>query len=198
MKEFAHSAGEYKRGWKNNETKRRDFLIRLIAILAARAEFSVGACVLKRVYDEVDGIYRLHEELFPYPLAGITCVDQVLQWKKRRHADDPVEYIFASGDEDHGQLMKAVKQLINQDVIFRSPLKAAPLQAADFTAYEQFRANKSADVELDRVFQKFRTSFERLFRAVPSWHGSYDDVTNLRVVCRQMNIQKRERDERFS
>lgn len=192
MVEFAHSTKQFKYGWKGNEPKRKELLDRLINIIADRAEFGVGAGVLAGVYREVDSIYQLHERFNPYPLCGVTCVDQAVQFGDRQYNGSPIEFVFECGDEDHGQLIAEVKRFTGGQLpIFRCKKKIAPLQAADFTAYEQFKGTKSASVELDKLFLRWRTSFQRLFNEVPSWHGTFDDVTNLRILCRRHDIEKR-------
>ena len=193
MREFAHSVDEYA-GWKGDESRRRDFLTTLIRTIGKHARFSAGTCVLKSVYDKVDEIYPLHELLNPYPLADVTVVDQSIVWARNHYRTEQANFeaIFEGGDEDRGQLIVAVKKLINKEPIFRSREQATPLQAADFTAYEQFKANRSADIELDKVFFRWRTSFRELFAAVPSYHGTYDDEALLRTMCaHHMGLKKR-------
>jgi hypothetical protein len=191
MVEFAHSVGQFKKGWKGNEPKRQAFLNRLIGILAFRAKFSVGAGVLMSAYREVDQVYELHERFNPFPLCGITCVDQAVQYRDRAAQYSPIEFIFERGDEDRGQLIAGMKRFVQQEPIFRCKKKTPALQAADFTAYEQHLATRATSVELGKLFLRWRTSFQRLFHAVPSWHGTFDDVTNLRLLCRRHEIPKR-------
>lgn len=191
MSEFAHSTGQFK-SWKRKELKRKHFLGQLIKIIASHARFSVSATILKSVYDGVDAIYQLHEKLQPFPLCGITCVDSALVWQEARHLEDhSMEFVFEAGDEDRGQLIHAVKELTGQEPIFRTKTQATPLQAADFSAYEQFRANKTTEVEIDKLFTRFRVPSLRLLETVPSKAGIFNNETDLRVVCRQMNIPKR-------
>lgn len=184
MREFAHSVGEFA-SWKGDELRRRNFLTTLIRIIGKHAKFSVGTCVLKSVYDKVDKIYPLHEVLNPFPLAGVTVVDQSIVWASNTYRAQQAKFeaIFETGDEDRGQLIVAVKKLINKEPIFRSREQATPLQAADFTAYEQFKAHRVTDIELDKLFIRWRTSFQELFAAVPSFHGIYDNEALLRTMC---------------
>lgn len=189
MREFAHSVGQFD-GWKNDENKRRLLLTRLITVIIARTKYWVASCIRLEDFKKVDADYELHETFYPYPLCSRLCIDMAIRWCEAHHLEDvPIEYVFEHGDEHAGQLLKVVQEKTGQLPIFRTRLQALPLQAADFAAYEVFKAYRRFAIELDLLFEKFRESFE-LLRAIPNKWGQMEEH-NLRVICRISKIAQR-------
>jgi hypothetical protein len=187
MREFAHSVEHFK-DWKGDESRRRRFLNGLCRIVVTHARFSVGAGVLLETYREVDRDWELHEKFRPCTLCAVTCMDEAVQWRRNQHRDaEPMEFVFESGDEHQGQLLKEGEAFAHTPPIFRTKRQAIPLQAADFIAYEQFKATTS--LELNQIFVRFRSSFQRLLK-VPYRHGTFEDF-GLRVFCRMHDIPQR-------
>jgi hypothetical protein len=110
MREFAHSRGEFA-GWKEDEAKRRRFLGRLIATIQIRMWHSFASAVMMDDYRKVDTKYRLSEFSRPYSLAACTCLAKLNQWcKKWIKPEDEIAIVFEDGDEDKGDLIRAVKE----------------------------------------------------------------------------------------
>jgi hypothetical protein len=188
MAEFAQSRMEF-RGWDKDETRRRQLLNELVAIIVRYAKFWIGACVYRKDYFNVDNDYELHERYYPYPLCGGTCVSIAEGWREAHHLTDlSMEYIFEGGDEHRGQLMKLVEEKTGNLPIFRQRLKAVPLQAADFAVYELAKMYRSL-IAPDDIWQRFRSSFG-LLKAIPNQWGNYDEQ-GLRVICRMNDIPRR-------
>lgn len=109
MREFAHSVGQFD-GWKNDESKRREFLVSVKDVIERHVQYWVGAVLIKADYLRVDSDYQFHEHLSPFPLCSFTCVEAVERWRKAHNLlDSSIEYIFERGDQHRGQLMDAVK-----------------------------------------------------------------------------------------
>lgn len=189
MREFAHSVDQFKE-WKGDEPRRIKFLSRLCDIILGWAQFGVGAGVALETYRKVDGNYQLHEQFHPYTICSVTCMDEAVQWRRSQHREaEPMEFVFECGDEHAGQLLKEGEKFAHTPPIFRKKPQATPLQAADFIAYEQFKASTALDQETKELFLRFRTPFQRLLR-VPFHHGHFDEK-GLRVFCRMHDIPRR-------
>lgn len=189
MNEFAHSIKQFA-GWKNDESKRREFLIRANNVIESHARYWVGACVIKADYLKVDSDYQLHEHFSLFPLCGFTCVEAVERWRNAHHLiDSSMEYIFERGDQHRGQLMDAVESLTGTVPIFRDKVKFSPLQAADFAAFEMYSAYKQYRVDTHKLFEKIRASFG-LLSNIPHHWGDFNEQ-RLRVFCRFHEIPRR-------
>jgi hypothetical protein len=110
----------------------------LIRVITHHVRYWVGAGVLQKDYQSVDDAdYKLHESFYPYPLCGLICVAAAAKWRDTHNLmDAPIEYVFEGGDEQRGQLMSIVEKRTGVTPVFRNRLKAVPIQAADFAAYE--------------------------------------------------------------
>jgi hypothetical protein len=140
-------------------------------------------------YKKVDAEYQLHESFHPFPLCGFQCVQMIQRWRDAHHLiDSSLKYIFDRGDQHRGQLSKAVDK-VGVDPIFRDKLKFPPLQAADYAAYEVYKAYKQIRLETDELFKKFRESFGLLRNIHHEW-GEFNEQS-LRVFCRLQRIPRR-------
>ena len=191
MSEFAHSVSQFKTGWKNNESKRRALLNRLIPLILDTAKFWAGICVSLEDYQRADADWELHENAEPYPLCGRGVVDATKKWYDAHHYDCPLENIFEDGDENQGQLIKLVKDATGESPVFIKK-QLAPLQAADFAAYETMKAYSKLSGPVDQVFDKLRACFLPLFK-LPVQFGQFEEH-NLRVLCRVFDFPRRRKD----
>ena len=189
MREFAHSVEQFD-GWKNDEEKRRRFLTALVQVIVSRTKYWVGSCIVLKDYDQVDADFKLHEQFHPYPLNGRTCIDMILKWQYvHNEVNTPMKYVFEDGDEHFGQLSDRIKERTGIRPIPETRLQAPPLQAADFAAYEVFKAYHVFAIELYRLFEKFRETLNLLSK-VPNKYGQLEGMA-LRTICRQENIPRR-------
>jgi len=189
MREFAHSVDQFA-GWKNDEGKRRRFLTSLVQVIISKTKYWVGSCIILKDYDRVDTDFKLHEHFHPYPLNGRTCIDMILKWQYvHNEVNTPIKYVFEDGDEHFAQLSDRIKERAGIRPIPETRLQASPLQAADFVAYEVFKAYRTFAIELDHLFEKFRESFN-LLSAVPHKYGQLEEMA-LRTICRQEQLARR-------
>jgi len=199
MSEFAQSVGEFKTGWKKNEDRRRQFLERLVGIIANHIAAWIGVCVSQKDYDAADRIYQLREFLQPYPLCGVACIERAHIWRKTKNLDYmPMEYIFEEGDEYSGQLSERVRQDFGKYPLFRPKIITAdssierpvtPLQIGDFAAYEIGKFYSLIDPDVNRLFEKFRASF-RLLGNIPQQWGQLEEQA-IRVGCNLRGVSRR-------
>ncbi|MGA7870659.1 MAG: hypothetical protein WCA22_07145 [Candidatus Binatus sp.] len=120
MSEFAHSVGQFAKGWKRNEKRRQQFFLRLAQIIVNHVACWIGASVSQETYEAADRIYQLHEYSQPFTVCSLTCIDLAHKWRANRHLDYlPMEYVFEEGDEDAGQFWQRCKEWYGKHPIFR-------------------------------------------------------------------------------
>lgn len=196
MKEFAPGVGQYAK-WKDDQPKRRAFLVEAIRILKHRTNKSFSSGVIIQDLAEVNRLYRLPRlNQFPYPLCAIHVIWQVLDWiarsirSRRVGQADRIAFVFEDGDKHKGVLIDELDKLgVRPLPIFTSKPEAVPLQAADFVAWEHARLAK--DVTKGGAW-KIRGSFAALARQIPndgSW-GIHDKATLL-MNCEKKNYPRR-------
>jgi len=197
MSEFAQSTGQFKKGWKKNEARRRQLLHRLSQIIVERVMYWMGVCLFKSAYDKANEKYQLAESYHPYTLCGHTCIELADRWRERKHLEYlSMEYVFEEGDEHFGQLSDRLFQTYGQRPIPRKKMEsdpnkiARPLQVADFAAYEVRKAYVGLDAESEAVFQAFRKSF-LLLGTIPATWGTLDEE-KIRVGANMLEIPKRQ------
>jgi hypothetical protein len=194
MRHFAHSNSEFA-GWKGDETKRRDFLSRLISVIRTRVTHSFASAVMMEDYHKVDRTYFISEIFKPYTIAGRTCVSKVRSWAERRGINPlEISYFFEDGAADKTDL----KYRLNQDQIsnchFIPKEASVALQSADLLAYEHLLANtKIAKGELVFVNQ-LRHPMKELGK-IPNGPDGQDwgfySEQNLVDLCVNTKIPKR-------
>jgi Protein of unknown function (DUF3800) len=141
MRHFAHSTGEYV-SWKGNESRRRDFLSRLIGTIKIRAHHSFACAVLMDAYRLADSKYKLHEVITPYTLAARTCVGKAYDWAKHFNInEDHIAFFFEDGSEDKSDLMRRMERDGKRAPVFLTKNQSVVFQAADLLAYEHLLAN---------------------------------------------------------
>jgi hypothetical protein len=145
MKEFAPSTGIFA-SWKDQESKRRKFLSKLINITVKHVEYSFSAGVLLKDWRICNRSYRLREEEFPpYSLCGWTCVDEVYRWcDETSQKRDQLMFMFEEGDTGQDKLKRRVARdfgikirtgpkIPDPKIRYERPI--LPLQAADFASW---------------------------------------------------------------
>lgn len=189
MNEFAQSRGQFE-GWRGYEDKRRALINKLVGVIVTRTRYWVGSCIVLEDYKKVDADYRLHEKFYPYPLNGRVCMDMIEKWRSVHDIQGhPIELVFEDGDEHFGQLSDRIKERHGVRPIPRTRMQAPPLQAADFAAYEIFKAYRAFAIELDQLFKKLREPLN-LLAQVPNKWGQLEEAA-LRTICRQERFSRR-------
>lgn len=147
MVEFAQSSGQFKDGWKGNESRRRKLLSDLMEILQRYAFRKFGCCIEnKLLQDHLSDERKNQYHLRTFSLAGYYCAVQVHQWHNETHPRNPVKLVYEDGDLGKGDLIKRLKEdgygtpdfEPKKDTPTKLGMRPAftPLQAADFLAYE--------------------------------------------------------------
>lgn len=170
MKDFAHSRGEFEH-LKGKESKRRRLIEQLVGTIRVRVRKSFSCVVILKDFRDVDGKYQLREYLGnPYSFCGRHCAARVRLWAQ--HYDYPesqIRYVFEQGAKGKGELITVMQRDGFPPPIFESK-GLAPLQAADFVAWEHLKATKQAQVGDVRGF---RRSLIELSRIPHDW-GIYE------------------------
>ena len=153
--DFAHSTGEFKYGWRENEPRRRSLLNDLMELITEYSYRKFGCAVINQSFGSlISEENKSQYYLNAYSLAGRTCAAHVRQWiqtEKIRGAS--VELVFAEGDEGKGKLITRLNEDGYVTPGFRYPRDTmtslgpssgfVPLQASDWLAYEVFKAAKN-------------------------------------------------------
>ena len=172
MKEFTCSTGHFKT-WKNDEERRKHFLIDLVNVTKKRVHKSFGCSVILEDFHEVNRHFKLREKWGrPYSLVGIGAVSRVIDWKHRRFPNASIKYVFEAGDTHAGDLKKCMDEMkLPYSFMPKSEKQngedryIVPFQIADFAAWENRTAVTRASKD---PLQKLRHSFEALYKQIPS------------------------------
>jgi|SRR5208282_5813155 len=198
MSEFAHSVGQFEKGWKRNESRRQEIFLRLAQIIVNNVACWVGVSVAQEEYEAADRVYQLHEYSQPFTVCSLTCIDLARKWQSSRHLDYlAMEYVFEEGDEHTGQFWQRCKEWYGKYPIFRkkvddraTPEKpVTPLQVADIAAYEIGKFYVTVDPQVEALFHRFRTTFALLGNIHHMW-GRLTEV-GLRAEMNVRGIAKR-------
>jgi hypothetical protein len=185
MKEFAHSAGQFK-SWKGKEDKRRLLLGRLIEIIRETKATPIGAAVFLRDFESLTPVQRSHFR-GPYYL----CFQTVTRGAAIEAVfEDPAEKVAMvyAFNEEYGTanahngaeaLWHLMKKHVTLDCNMNermgsyassTPAKMMPLQAADLFAYElchEFenrirRPNDKMRWALRQILKMYRTPIPQI------------------------------------
>jgi hypothetical protein len=196
MQEFAHFKGPFE-GWKGQDTRRANFLSRLVGVAKDHLSRRITTIVLNEDYREVDQEYALTEVVEgPYALAARTCAGKVRRWMSENGYSEPVKFAFEDGDTDVniGRLKERFKR-DGLSIPEFQPKKDdqgnwfTPFQAADFAAYEFLKASDWADRGLIHSMRDLRKSLLNL-STIPADDGTYVK-SDLIALCEKANIPKR-------
>ena len=149
--EFNAFANEFKVGWRGNEQRQRKLLEDLIEIIRANTFRLIGSIIVNKDVNVLsrDQLKIWHVNAYSYA-AGV-CISRATDWQLREKIFTPVEFVFEDGDFGRGEMLKHSQQYFQFTPNLRpkkdTPNRAGimrpgfiPLQAADFLAYEMFRA----------------------------------------------------------
>jgi len=154
MVDFEHSQGEFKKGWRNNEPRRKKLKEDLMEIIRRHAFRKFGNVIEIKTLEKALPKNKLEEYyLNAYALGSMTCVAQVIRWcKMERIPFERVEFVFEEGDTGQDILRKRFKHDFEILPMFKGKkdkdtpngriLGFTPIQAADWFAYEVFRGCK--------------------------------------------------------
>jgi hypothetical protein len=191
--EFAHSRGQFKKGWKDNPPRRDAFSRLLLETMAPTVKWWSGITVLQSEYAKADRIYKLHENFQPFALAGETTIENAMMWQQANHLDYlQLKYFFESGDAHWGQMSDRIKERFGSPPI-PADKNDPPTQAADFVAYEVRQAYTALEIKSGEIFEKFRMSFVLLGQTPGRWGDLKDQ--DIRAELNVRKIPKRGKRE---
>ena len=146
MMDFAQSQGPPYDGWKNDETKRRTVLDRLMAIIR-NTGMPFGAVVNLEAYRATSATYQAGA-VDPYYICLQHCVHGAAVQTLYEAPEERIRVVFADQPEYRGKIvplyaaLKASKEMAHYDLrlaencSIEDPREIIPLQAADVIAYE--------------------------------------------------------------
>ena len=192
MSDFAASRGEFKLGWKNNEKHRQELLRDLMEIIRSFTYRRFLCAVEIKVFLENFSESEKEEYyLGAYALAGMTCAEQVYRWYNMEKISAPLEFVFEDGDSGKGKLIDSFREAglpeprfcPKRDIETKIGKRVgfAPLQAADWLAYEVFEGCKNRS----KANYKPRWPLEQ-FAPIIGYDGIYtvSDLQRLREGLR--------------
>jgi hypothetical protein len=146
MVEFAQSRGQFAT-WRGQESRRRDLLSDLLAIIATHCYRKFGCGILIQEWSSlISDSNKARFHIGAYAMAGSVAVATVDSWSLSEHIMTPVEVVFEDGDTGKSTLRHILTSR-NPEPLFRpkrSTVRAdgiivpafTPLQAADLLSYE--------------------------------------------------------------
>ncbi len=171
MKDYAHSNGEFQT-WKGDEVKRRQFLERVIDILARRNMTAIGIVIDRGAFartiaqDEFISNFYVNE----YSTASVMSLLGTQVWASSRPLEKPVDFVFDRGNPHRKDFQRAydfVRMVPFEAkalgaLSFADDSQVAALQAADFVAYETCKIYS----DLEKGQRRFRASMKAIMTRV--------------------------------
>jgi hypothetical protein len=149
--EFNGHTGEFEKGWKGNNERKRKLVVDLVQIIRDNVGRQFGSSV--KVSD-IERVFTVEQKrrysVSASSLTAAACAAAVRLWTRSQHLRSLPELIFEEGDKDEDAtvsrmlvqegfplpIFKPKKKRIDSHGLVREP--AIPLQAADLLAYEIF------------------------------------------------------------
>lgn len=206
--DFAHSTGPFSSGWKDDEARRTRLSADLMEIIQAHAYRKLASGVsianLQRNQTSSDTLKTLN--INAYVLGARTCIADYARWCQRENYHPSVGYVFEDGDIGKGALGEIMLSHGYPPPSFQSKVDrqtpvgyqkgAAPLQAADWLAYEMFQAAKrlfmNEALDRDRPLRWGWTEFDK----IPGVAGFYSPTDLLELQDNLESYQRREMGSR--
>ncbi len=171
MKDFAHSNGEF-RDWKHDIRRRKDFIERVIRIISRRARISVGILLDRAAFQQVS-----HRDIFTnfyaneYTACAFLSLLKVSRWADRYGITDSIDFVFDRGNPKRPDFQRAFDMATIPAIAetrhfgaltFADDRRIAPLQAADFIAYEFCKMYTDAENDQLRLRQSLLNFLEHV------------------------------------
>jgi hypothetical protein len=202
MTDFMAGQGDFE-AWRGKPEKQMAVLMRLAKVIVRHAHFSSATTVVLDDWRAANTHYTLKEcHATPYCLAAFSSLSKAIKWIGRERGKDLIsEFVFEEGDSGFGDLLqfmnwarKAVRPGALDCVYpIPKPKTLEPLQAADFTAWEQrYVAAKRSAGEIP----EFRPSLRALMTVRNDW--GVIDGPKLVEYCEWLGVPKRAASQRVS
>jgi hypothetical protein len=170
MKDFAHSNGEFET-WRNDARRRKNFIERIIGIISRRARISIGILIDRGAYQNI-----AHRDIFAnfytneYTACAFLSLLRTSSWATRYRITDRIAFVFDNGNPKRADFQRAfdmanVPPIAEQhqfgSLTFADDKFVAPLQAADFIAYEFCKVYTDLESKQLRIRQSLIKFLER-------------------------------------
>ena len=137
MTDFVSGRGEFAVGWKGETDRRRIFIERLAACLAANVIKSFRATLVISDYHRVNQKFKIEETLGkPYALCAMMCAYTLRQWAESEPMSKPLLYYFEDGDADKGNFEAWHERTYGERPRFQNKKRAVMFQPADFAGWK--------------------------------------------------------------
>lgn len=103
-----HGFGPY-RDW--DEAKGKDYLNRLLGIIARRTCKSFGTALKKDAYEDLVASQQAFRDYFyaPFAFSSLNCIFQVCDWRNDLYPGEPIRFCFDEGTKNLSQLLGVAK-----------------------------------------------------------------------------------------
>lgn len=196
MQEFAHFKGPFK-GWERQDNRRANFLARLVDIISQTTRRGFSTAVTNEVFKRVNEEYCLEEHFGnPYAFCGLNCAIHTRRWLRKKGYSFPVKYIFEHGDkgwhylEDLFERSHLSLPIRERKRSMKNPIGPTPLEAADFAAWENLKATRTAEFGNLLSMAHLRKSLTNLMSTKSNEWGIYT-YGHLVDLCRKLGIPLR-------
>lgn len=192
MTDCVSFAGEFA-SWRAIPDRRTRFINELSECAKKYTNKRFSATVIMEDYRRVDADYRLHEYYgYPYSLCGLSCMEHVRTWARKRKVRERIIYVFEDGDERKGNFPKLCQQRFGVEPVFHSKKGFIPFQAADLAAWRTMQPIREAVGDKpytgDQVARLLYHT--RVFLKTPHAGGGFD-YDALMKMCNGLPIPKR-------
>ena len=130
-----------------DKTRARNFQVRLLDIIRAHATWGVSCTVMLNDYNQLvlsDPDKELSKKVgTPYGICTVGCVALSVEWVKKKHPAEAIQFIFESGMPRTEVTEWFARQKLRSPqlagIAFSEKSQTLPLQAADIHAYEAWK-----------------------------------------------------------
>jgi hypothetical protein len=143
------------------------FLYHLALSEVTALSCGISCIIPMKLYNEVNSLLHLRDVLPPYALGARVCIRQLQKWEQFLSVEEPVEYIFESGDFEQGTFTTLMIDEGQSVPIYKGKKDFVGLQAADHYAWEQSYFLKKR--QLDPNF-KARADLALVIHGIPKLH----------------------------
>lgn len=192
MTDYVSSQGEFAK-FKGKSALRKEFQTKLSDCIATNINKAIRFTLILPDYNLVNQKFRLRESAgSPYSLCAFMCLQEAVQWARRKKAEKNFICYFEDGDKDKGEFKRrGEKTLPPPGLQFLGKDKIRPFEAADFMAW---KAKSNAEVWLKESYHPDQR--HQMYKSMGSLHHCPTDAKILTLdgllgICLYLGVERR-------
>jgi hypothetical protein len=192
MTDYVSSQGEFAK-FKGNSALRKEFQTKLSDCIAKNINKAIRFTLILTHYNLVNQRFKLRENVgSPYSLCAFMCLQEAVQWARRKKAENSFICYFEDGDKDKGEFKRrSEKMLPAPGLQFLQKDKIRPFEAADFMAW---KAKSNAEVWLKDSYHPDQR--HQMYKSMGALHRCPTDakiltVDGLQGICLFLGVERR-------